>query len=321
LDDPLIWSRAIHFAATVSVAGVVFFHVFIAAPVFGKSGDRESALVALCARFAWIAGSGLIIAVLSGAAWLVLQAQQMSDSPLQTVFSDGIVWMVLSGTDFGRDWVVRFVLAVLLASILPSFLSSKRPKPPQLPIVAALLAASLVGTLAWAGHGAAGEGVEGTSRLTADILHLIAAAAWLGALIPLAMLLAATDRNEVSLAVARQAVLRFSTLGIGAVGTLLVTGLVNAWSLVGTVTALFRTTYGQLLLLKLALFLLMVSIAAINRFLLTPRLLRWQETAARHPLRQLRNNAFLEAAIGAAIITAVAVLGTLEPAAQELATG
>ena len=102
---------------------------------------------------------------------------------------------------------------------------------------------------------------------------------------------------------------------------LLVTGLVNAWSLVGTITALFGTTYGQLLLLKLALFLLMVSIAAINRFLLTPRLLRWQETAARHPLRQLRNNAFVEAAIGAAIITAVAVLGTLAPAVQELATG
>ena len=42
LDDPLIYVRAVHFAATMVVAGVVFFVVFIAEPAFAKAGDRSA---------------------------------------------------------------------------------------------------------------------------------------------------------------------------------------------------------------------------------------------------------------------------------------
>ena len=34
MDEPLIWIRAIHFAATMSVTGTVFFRVFVAEPAF-----------------------------------------------------------------------------------------------------------------------------------------------------------------------------------------------------------------------------------------------------------------------------------------------
>jgi len=40
LDDPLIWVRAIHFAATLSVAGVVFFLFFIGEPAF-RAADGQ----------------------------------------------------------------------------------------------------------------------------------------------------------------------------------------------------------------------------------------------------------------------------------------
>ena len=68
--------RAVHFAATLLAAGVVFFIVFIAEPAFAhkRSVDR-CALRRACGTgspgIAWIS---LVVAVLSGAAWLVLTA-------------------------------------------------------------------------------------------------------------------------------------------------------------------------------------------------------------------------------------------------------
>ena len=71
---------------------------------------------------------------------------------------------------------------------------------------------------------------------------------------------------------ARDATRRFSTLGTVSVATLMASGIVNAWILVGSVHALFVTEYGRLLMLKLGVFAIMLVFAAVNRFWLTPRL-------------------------------------------------
>jgi putative copper resistance protein D len=187
---------------------------------------------------------------------------------------------------------------------------------------AVLLSAALIGSLAWAGHAAAGDGVEGTIHLAADILHLVAAAAWVGALIPLALLLGAArrDQSEAAVAVARAAVLRFSSLGIASVGTLVATGLVNTWVLAGSVAALVETDYGHLLLVKVVLFLVMLSFSAINRLWLTPRLAHAPKAAGAPPaMRQIERNSLIEAGLGAIIILIVGLLGTLPPALQDQA--
>ena len=57
------------------------------------------------------------------------------------------------------------------------------------------------------------------------LLHLVAAAAWVGTLLPLALVLAAAGRDAVSVAIARTATVRFSAFGIASVGTLLVIGI------------------------------------------------------------------------------------------------
>ena len=102
-------------------------------------------------------------------------------------------------------------------------------------------------------------------------LHLIAAAAWVGGLLPLAFMLAATDQAS-SLAVARAVSLRFSAYGIVAVGALFFTGAINTWYLAGSIRALTETDYGHLLLIKIALFLVMLGLATVNRLWLTPAL-------------------------------------------------
>jgi len=312
LADPLVYARAVHFAATLLVAGAVFFLVFVAAPAWRGAGAGTVA-IKVRTRVALIAWISLALAAISGAAWLVLTAAAMSDRPPEQVF--GVLWTVLSQTVFGRDWLLRLLLACALAATLPPLLSRRGHRSPWLAAAAAVLAAAFAGTLAWSGHAAGGLGSEAIFHPAADALHLIAAAAWVGALPPLIALFAAAGADDASLAIARTATTRFSMLGIASVGTLLATGIVNTFYLVGNVPALYGTAYGRLLLIKIALFLTMVAIAAVNRFLLTPQLLQRANIAAsRDALRRLRRHAAIEALAGAIIIAIVAVLGTMAPA-------
>jgi copper resistance protein D len=315
LADPLIYARAIHFAATMLLAGVVLFAVFIAAPAWRGAAGNGAVAIKVRTRLAVMAWIGLALAAIAGAAWLILTAAGMSGLPAAQVFGDGVLWTVLSQTTFGRAWLARFVLGCALAATLPALLSPHDHKSPWLEITAVILAAAFAGALAWSGHAAGGLGGEAILHPAADVLHLVAAAAWVGALLPLIVLFAAAGADDGSLAMARIATTRFSILGIVSVGTLLVTGIVNTYYLAGSVAALLHTDYGRLLLIKIALFLAMVAIAAVNRFRLTPQLLQQASVAAsRGALRQLRRNAAIEALAGAIIIAIVAALGTMPPA-------
>jgi len=315
LDEPLVWVRAVHFAATISLTGTVLFLALIAEPVF--RGTHAGGEVPARVR-SWLAGiewGRLVVVVVSGAAWLILKAAQMGDVPWQAVFSEDLIPMVLWGTDFGQDWIARLVLAALLVPTLLAAQPARASYRPAL-VAACVLGAGLVGTLAWAGHAAATTGAMGAANISSDILHLVAAAAWVGALVPLALLLvAALGRVDApSIAIAREAVRRFSILGIVSVGTLVVTGVVNGLMIIGSLAVLAGTDYGRLLLFKIALFLAMLSLAAVNRLWLTPLLQRQHnaDTAA-ILLRRIGSNTVLEAVIGVVIVAIVGVLGTMSP--------
>jgi uncharacterized membrane protein len=80
MGDPLIYVRAIHFAAGITAVGAIFFSVFIAEPAFFKAEAGARSPTVLRAQFAWLVWIGLAVALLSGAAWFVLVAQSMSDT-------------------------------------------------------------------------------------------------------------------------------------------------------------------------------------------------------------------------------------------------
>jgi putative copper resistance protein D len=314
VDDPLIFVRAVHFAATLSVTGVVLFNVFVSQPVLRPPASSE--LRAPVRRLAWIAWIGLALLLLSGAAWFLLVSASVSDQPLETVLFDAnVLQAVLLDTDFGRDWLVRLVLIALLAGLLAADLREKRDSGGFLKLALVLVAAGLAGTLAWAGHGIGGAGLGGRVHLAADFVHLIAASAWVGGLLPLALMLAAVGG---SVTVAHAVSLRFSTSGIIAVGVLLLTGAINTWYLVGSNRALTETDYGHLLLIKIALFLVMVGLATVNRLWLTPALAADAgQGRSRDAFRQLRRNVAIEIGAGAIILSVVAVLGVTPPGLGE----
>jgi copper resistance protein D len=240
----------------------------------------------------------------------------MGDIPWQAVFSEDLLPMVLSGTDFGRDWIARAVLSVLLAAALV-FAQPGRAIYRTVLFAACALSSALVGMLAWAGHAAATPEGLGALHIASDVLHLVAAAAWVGALIPLALVIGAAlaRRDAPSIAIAGEVVRRFSPLGVVSVGALAATGLVNTWAIVGNLSALVSTAYGRLLLVKIALFLAMVSLAGINRLRLTPRLQqKLDPTGAADSLHRIGANAFIEAALGLGVVAIVGLLGTMSPA-------
>jgi putative copper resistance protein D len=312
VDGPLIVIRAIHFAATAVVAGSLIFREVVAEPALGST---QVATTVVRSQILLTASIGLAIAAVSGLIWLQLQAASMSGLPFGEAMSSDVLSTVLNETQFGLVSEIRFVLAIILAACLAY---------DRLALLRWLALASALGFIAaitWTGHAGSTLGEMGNLHLASDTLHLIAAAAWVGGLVSLALLLSAARRHQAFAwaSLARDAALRFSTLGIVSVGALLVTGIVSAWILVGSFQALVITEYGQLLMLKIVVFAVMLVFAAVNRFWLTPQLAFSSENEAQvKALRRLTRNSVVEIALGFAIFAIVGALGTLHPAIHGL---
>ncbi|MGS1016091.1 copper homeostasis membrane protein CopD [Allosphingosinicella humi] len=185
-----------------------------------------------------------------------------------------------------------------------------------------LLSAVALATLAWNGHAAMSEDTTGTVHLASDIVHLLAAGAWLGGLVGLMILL--LPRGEMTYArleAARRALADFSVAGSIIVALLIITGLINIWAIVGTdnLSGLLTSLYGLLLFAKIALFGAMVALAAANRFRLTPALERAMllNDSAR-AARALRLSLAVETTAGFLILALVAWLGMLAPLSAEI---
>jgi copper resistance protein D len=306
MDKLLIMARLVHYASSISIAGLFAFLCFVAAP---EPSER------LRRRLLVLAFGALMLALVSGLGWLMVLSAKLSGRPLDAVLPQGVVTTVLTRTRFGQIWIARFVLAALLAVCV----AARHRWPGRIASWAGLvLGAGTLGTLAWAGHGGATPGRPGELHLVADMLHLLAAGAWLGSLIPLALLLAAGRASDGAYwsGRARLAVLRFSVLAGASVVILVAAGLVNTWFLAGTVPALIGTLYGRLLLGKIAIFAIMVTIAAVNLMRMAPRLVSvgggglltlW--AAVGH----LRRNALIEAGLGLCVLAIVGILGILPP--------
>ena len=239
----------------------------------------------------------------------------MSGTPLTGVLQGGVITIVLTQTHFGEAWLIRLGLVVAMAVCL---LVQARSRNHAAGWIGLLVAAAFNASLAWAGHGAATEEVPYDAfHLPADILHLLASGAWLGALLPLVILLARAwrERGATAVDVACTATLRFSVLGITCVGTLIVTGLVNTWFLAGSVPALLGTLYGQLLLIKVALFAAMIGYASINQRRLLPHLagVAREETVCLQAIGHVRRNASIEVGLGVFVLAVVGMMGILPP--------
>jgi putative copper resistance protein D len=306
--DWLIVVRAIHFAASAMVAGILLFRIVVAAPALRLAPPAAEIVEVRTLLVAWIS---LTITAVSGVAWLLLEAPAMSGLPFSEAMTADVIGTVLTQTQFGLISEIRFILVIALGVCL-SF--DRYPKARWLGLALSL---GLVAAIAATGHAGSTEGAAGIVHLAADAMHLAAAAAWIGGIVSLTLLIGATQRTNPCawVPLVRGATDRFSTLAILSVSALLVTGIVNGLILVGSLHALLVTKYGQLLMLKIALFAVMLIFAAANRFWLTPRISGLLDKGNElDAVRRLRRNCHIEIALGLAIFAIVGALGTLHPA-------
>jgi len=84
---------------------------------------------------------------------------------------------------------------------------------------------------------------------------MLAAEFWIGGLLSLFYMVGAAQRREFDSAVLMRALGRFSLIGFGAVLFIIASGLLNSWFLVGSLHALLHMAYGQVLMVKVSLFL------------------------------------------------------------------
>jgi putative copper resistance protein D len=250
-----------------------------------------------------------VIAIAASVTWFMAETASLTGDPKDAV-QGTILWSVVTDTRFGKLGMLRGALLVVSWVVLCALPCSRR-----LMLVQTLLGGAVVASFAWTGHAVSQAGRAGLLHLSCDVLHLLAAGVWIGALVPLTILLwqrSSPAEPSAALQVA-SALERFSGIGPAVVAILILTGLVNGAFLVDPVhwQASLQTPYGKTLLVKLALFAAMLMLAALNRFQLTPALTGAATLAT--TVRRLRLSLLTETLLALLVIAAVAVLGMLPP--------
>lgn len=259
---------------------------------------------------AWliVLGLGAIALNMLGFAALVASMSGTSISAIDP----GLAQVILLSSAVGWAFALRMVVTVL-ALFLAVVASVNRT------IVLAgiaVLGSIALASLAWTGHGAATEGALAWPHLVADIVHLLAAGAWLGALVCLLYLVIHPNASLADLAVAGRCLKDFGVVGSLIVALLIVTGLINGFAILGDEPfgPVLGSSYLVLMAIKLALFVQMLALAAWHRFRLVPAFERSTNPAnMADALGRFRLSMASELLAAVAILALVAWLGTLEP--------
>jgi putative copper resistance protein D len=291
VDELIVVSRAVHYAALALVFGAPLFRLAIAprAPQPGWPGGRgielAAALAALVSGLGWFAG----VAATFAGGW-------------RDALAPDILQAVTFETRFGHLWIGRLVVFAGVLAVQAWARPSWR-RDAALVALGAAATASLIGV----GHGMTGAGggpAIARLHMVADVVHLLCAMGWVGGLFCLAQVLRrAPDASALAVVLSR-----FSRLGYWLVALLLISGCVNALVLVPRPDSLVTSDYGRVLLVKLGLVLIMVGFALYNRLGLVTRAVTSKAGAY-----SLWRSVMAEQGVGILVLATVALLGTIHP--------
>lgn len=207
----------------------------------------------------------------------------------------------ITGAIFFLAGCTTALMALLIAAIMSRFGVSR----------ALLLPAAVILTASvFTSHAAAR--VEGRIWLMAlTALHQLASAAWVGGLPYLLLTLSQTADQTTAQIISR----RFSYLALCSVTSLIGAGLGLAVVYIGSVPAIYGTSYGAMVISKIILTGLLLLLGAFN-FLLVGH---WRPSITSHLLARLRRFSEAEIGIGFTVILAAAALTSQPPAADLMA--
>ena len=256
--------------------------------------------------------------------YLLLATAEFSLRPWSDV---GEVIPLVRESGFGRAfsnlWAVLALLAVASAAALALDRPGRARRTGEALLAgfgASACAAAALTLPGLAGHPSTTSPVGG--MLALDWAHMAAAAIWLGGLIGLLVLAAATERGR-RVAVLAVVVPRFSRAAMGSVAILLATGIVASIVHLPTLGSLWQTGYGQALIAKSLLLAAALVLGAVNTLRSRPRLLaavqRRDGPLGDGAASLLRRLVLGEAALLAGAVVAASILTSIAPPSPALA--
>ncbi len=283
----------------LSVFGTLAFQTFVAPRCFRHApavlvGRFDRQLLAMNRV-------GTLACVAALLAWWLLQAADMANA---TAFAKAVaaVPTVVSDTSFGHLIVLQLALAVVLPMVLGRHAGRLRRQ------IGLALATASVALQAGHSHAASLYGAA-SFLLVSDIVHLLAAGAWLGGLVPLLLAVRA-----MPVRVGASAARWFSPLGQVCIVASVLSAVFQGWVMVGSLAGLVGTAYGWMAMVKLSLFGVLFGFAVVNRYVLAPALLTSAGIVAK---RRLVRSIAVQTGFALAIVAAAVLLSSLAPAMHE----
>ncbi|GAA2768456.1 copper resistance protein CopC [Streptomyces paradoxus] len=194
----------------------------------------------------------------STAVLLLLRAPYEAGTGPATAFDTTALGRTLTSRP-GLALLARLLVLLLTAAFL-IWLSRSRDtgKRPVALATGTALAAALA--LTWAAAEHASAGIQVPAAMTSSVVHLLATGVWLGGLVALLLTLRRSSGDDLV-----EVVPRFSQIAFASVTVLAVTGLYQSWRGLGSLPALTGTSYGRLLLAKLAAVAVLLLVAGYSR--------------------------------------------------------
>jgi copper transport protein len=252
-----------------------------------------------------VGAAALVVAALLN---VVFQGAAAAGVGLSEAFSWDRFTTVLE-TRYGEMMLLQAALGATLALTAVALRNSESRAQTGLLALALALGLGMSITPSLSGHASS----EGGIAIVSDWAHVVSAAIWTGGLgfLVLALLRSGSDRWPL----ATRAVPRFSNLAVGSVIVLLIAGIINGYLQVRTWSNLWETTYGLLLLAKVALVIPLLALGAYNNRYAVPRLRAGIASVLER--RRFLRAAGTELAVMVSIVAVTAVLVNAEPAHTE----
>ena len=244
-------------------------------------------------KFSKIIGIGVIATFASNFIMLGVQTWRLETSPLDVI-----------GTTFGTTWLIRMIITIIIIGLW--FWMEKKNEitiKGQIPLLIASLI--LIATTTMMGHGASTE-LEAPWIL--DYSHNLLSSIWIGGVIFFAFVALPTitkTENSIKEQITLSLIPRFSGLFIIAIGILIITGPTLLWFLDDNVASLTDSTYGKLILIKIAIAAAMIGFGGMYQIKFLKNM---SDLEKLNISRKISKPLKFEAGLGIALLAVVALL-------------
>ena len=244
-------------------------------------------------KFSKIIGIGVIATFASNFIMLGVQTWRLETSPLDVI-----------GTTFGTTWLIRMIITIIIIGLW--FWIEKKNEitiKGQIPLLIASLI--LIATTTMMGHGASTE-LEAPWIL--DYSHNLLSSIWIGGVIFFAFVALPTitkTENSIKEKITLSLIPRFSGLFIIAIGILIITGPTLLWFLDDNVASLTDSTYGKLILIKIAIAAAMIGFGGMYQIKFLKNM---HDLEKLNISRKISKPLKFEAGLGIALLAVVALL-------------